>query len=227
MLLWPDLVCDKDSAEIFFYLKHTYRDMAKRGGHLSNYRGTAWMMARSLHIPIALAEQFQEAYYDTYPSFHKWYSWCARQIQLHSTLTTPLGRQRLFFGRDSDDAVIREAIAFIPQSTVADATNVILWRLWNYMPEIELLGQTHDSIDFQCDEGRVGEVISKFKELARVEITWQGKSIVIPIDIATGWNWAARERRGMWTAEQNPNGLMKWKGQDGRSRVSGLDRLVA
>lgn len=226
MLLWPDLVHDKSSAEVFFYLKHTYRDMAKRGGHLSNYRGSAWMMSRALHIPIELATQFQEAYYATYPSFPRWYNWCARQIQLHSTLTTPLGRQRIFFGRDSDDAIIREAIAYIPQSTVADTTNTLLWRIWKEL-DVELLGQTHDSIDFQCEEGEEKDVIEKFKKLSQIEISWEGKSIVIPVDIATGWNWAAQERKGVWTAAQNPNGLRKWAGQDDRRRVSGLDRVMA
>ena len=227
MLLWPALVHGKDSAEIFFYLKHTYRDMAKRGGHLSNYRGSAWMMSRALHIPIPIAESFQDAYYRAYPSFQKWYNWCARQIQLHSSLTTPLGRQRLFFGRDSDDAIIREAIAYIPQSTVADTTNTILYRIWEQMPEVELLGQTHDSIDFQCNEDDVEKVIDKFKNLSQIEISWEGKSIIIPVDIATGWNWGLQERRGLWTAEQNPNGLKKWKGTDGRKRVCGLDRIMA
>lgn len=228
MRLWPDVVHGKDSAEIFFYLKHTYRDMAKRGGHLSNYRGSAWMMSRALHIPIQLAEQFQEVYYGTYPSFSKWYNWCARQIQLHSTLTTPLGRQRLFFGRDSDDNIIREAIAYIPQSTVADTTNTILWRLWDTMRDrIELLGQTHDSIDFQCETGDEVGVIEEFKKLAQTEITWEGKSIVIPVDIATGWNWAPHGKHPFKDPASNPNGLKKWKGQDGRKRVSGLDRLVA
>jgi DNA polymerase-1 len=225
MLLWPDLVHDKSSAETFFYLKHSYRDMSKRGGHLSNYRGTSWMMSRALHIPIALAESFQEAYYGTYPSFERWYTWCARQIQLHSTLTTPLGRQRVFFGRDSDDAIIREAIAYIPQSTVADTTNTILWRVWKEVSEAELLGQTHDSIDFQCEEDAVVETIDKVREISKIEITWEGKSIVIPVDIATGWNWAPQKYP--FTPATNPNGLMKWSGQDDRKRVRGLDRLVA
>jgi DNA polymerase-1 len=225
ILIWPDKVHNREEAEEPYYFQYSYRDMAKRCGHATNYDVSAWTLSRHLHIPIAIADEFQKAYHRAYPGIKKWHTYCAGQVQMHSLLQTPLGRVRQFFGRPGDTAVIREAIAYCPQSTVADLLNIILWIIWKFMPEVQLLGQTHDSIDFQFKEGTEEATIEKLKSLIKLVIDTPQATLSIPIEIKTGWNWA-EQTRPPFTKLTNPDGLMKYIGTDTRTRPDNLDRLV-
>ena len=236
---------DRKLAEEQFYREFSFRDMSKRGGHLTNYRGTAWMMSRALKIPIAVAEMFQARYVlgapgidPAFPCIPRWLQWTAEQIQLNGALTTPFGRTRHFFGRPGDDATIREAIAFLPQSTTADRMNLGLWRVWRYMPEVQLLAQTYDSITFQyLESANESDIIGRALELIRVELVAPNRpSYIVPGEAKIGWNWGAcvtqsdidrAKSEGKRPPRLNPEGLVKWKpGSDKRTRASGLGRIM-
>lgn len=235
-LVWPDIVKPspgvpdvKSAAEQVFYRQFTYRDMAKRGGHATNYYGTARTVARHLKVDERVIADFQGAYFRAFPGIPQWHGWTSREIGLNQCLTTPLGRRRHFFGRPGDDATLREAIAYSPQSTVGDLLNTALWRVWRWLPEVKLLAQVHDSIVFQYPEGHE-ELLVKAMELCSIPITAAGRTILIPNECKIGWNWAdstIRTSRGQTI--KNPNGLVKWKPgtADVRTRVSGLDRVIS
>lgn len=230
--IWPelpwsnDLLKSRQIADQLFYRTFTYRDMSKRGGHLTNYMGTSWTAARALKVPQKLMEDFQSRYCRgpncAYPCIPLYWQWIAEQIQTTHSLTTPFGRQRHFFGRPEDDATIREGIAFMPQSTTADRTNLGLWRVWKYMPNVQLLAQTFDSITFQFDETEdEDEIISKALKLLEVEFTHpNGRKYVVPGEAKVGWNWGnytSREdvekavKAGRKPPRLNLEGLKKWK----------------
>lgn len=256
-LVWPELgwtgdkVKDRAIADKQFYRDFTYRDMAKRGSHLSNYRGSAWMMSRALKIPIEVAEEFQARYcrgrgdergkLAIEPAFQcivEFWQWIATELQTTGQLVTPFGRRRHFFGRHGDDTTIREAIAFLPQSTTADRMNLGMWRVWHGMPEVELLAQTYDSITFQVAEGPgFDEAVGRALELIRVELRSAcGRSYIVPGEAKVGWNWGAQVTsadaaravaQGKKPPRLNLEGLVKWKpGADKRSRVSGFKRVM-
>lgn len=256
-LIWPelpwtgDITKDKIIAGGNFYRDFSYRDMAKRGSHLSNYYGTAWTAARSLKVPIAIMEEFQARYIrggrvngqlvePAYPCIPQWWRWTAEQLQTTNQLLTPFGRRRHFFGRPNDDTTLREAIAFLPQSTTADRMNLGLWRVWKNMPEVQLLAQTYDSITFQYPEALdEDEIVSKALELIRVELVApNGRSYVVPGEAKVGWNWGYQYTaedaekavaKGQKPARLNPGGLAKWKlgKRDSRVRELGIKRTIS
>lgn len=255
-LVWPglgwtgDQHSDRKIADGQFYREFSFRDMAKRGGHLSNYFGTSWTMARSLKIPVPVAEEFQARYVrgggiasgeqvePAFPAIPRWWRWTAEQLQVSHMLVTPFGRRRHFFGRPGDDTTLREAIAFLPQSTTADRMNLGMWRVWAKMPEVELLAQTYDSITFQFSQGRDStDVIGRVLELIRVELKGpNGRSYVVPGEAKWGYNWGARvtvedqakaKASGKRMARLNPDGLVKWKpGGKLWDRSIGLGRIM-
>lgn len=241
-----DLKQDRKIAERPFYREFSYRDMAKRAGHLSNYMGTAYTMSRVLKIPYAIAEDFQLRYCrgkrdeTAYPCIADYWGWIAEQLQTTNKLVTPFGRERHFFGRPGDDTTLREAIAFLPQSTTADRMNLGLWRVWKHLPQVQLLAQTFDSITFQYREGE-DWIIPKVLELIRVELHEPGgRRYVVPGEAKIGWNWGAqvtekhqREEEEIRQARKlpskkpkrlNPDGLIKWRPGlvDTRIRSTGL-----
>ena len=255
--IWPELGWTGDKrtdrllADKNFYREFSFRDMAKRGSHLSNYMGTAWTAARALKVPIVIMEMFQARYCrggeidgraidPAFPGIPCWWEWTARQLQTSHCLTTPFGRRRHFFGRPGDDTTLREAIAFLPQSTTADRMNLGLWRVWTQVPEVELLAQTYDSITFQYDETLdENEVIAKVLQLIRVElVSPSGRRYVVPGEAKVGWNWGARvdeADQAKARAEHkkvprlNLDGLVKHNPakRDGRTRHNGLQRIMA
>jgi DNA polymerase I-like protein with 3'-5' exonuclease and polymerase domains len=198
----------------------------------SNYYGTPWTAARSLKVPQKIMEEFQARYCrggpgitPAFPAIARWWQWTAEQIQTVHKLTTPFGRTRHFFGRPGDDTTLREAIAFLPQSTTADRMNLGLWRVWKHMPQVQLLAQTYDSITFQFqDLGREYEagVVAEALERIRVELTHpNGRKYVVPGEAKVGWNWG-------YASARNPQGLAKWSPRtpDPRARLTGLSKIA-
>jgi len=242
MRIWPERDWGKtpkenrQKADENFYREYSYRDMAKRGSHLSNYYGTPWMMARSLKIPQQLAVDFQDRYIRganaAFPCIAKWWQWTAQQLDTQQQLVTPFGRRRHFFGRPGDETTLREAIAFLPQSTTADRMNLGMWRVWRYAPEVQLLAQTYDSITFQYDENADEDaIIRKVLKLLEVELFCRGRRYVVPAEAKVGWNWGPRhdDSKPFGPGNRpNPNGLVKYKlgKPDTRQRQRGLQQVI-
>jgi len=225
---WPHLDWNGDAkhdrriADTPFYRNLTYRDLAKKLGHGSNYRGLPPTMARHAKLPVAVAEQFQRNYFDQFPGIPKWHRWVAQQLQTTHRLVTPFGRERTFFGRANDDTTLREAIAFSPQSATADRLNLILWRVWYYMPEVQLIAQVHDALYFQYPEHLdEQDVISRALSHFHIEFESDGHKLVVPGEAKVGWNW------GNFDPNSNPDGLAKWKGKkDERTRTPLLSQKL-
>lgn len=212
-LVWPELPWtgnldeDKEIAKRGFYRDFSYRDMAKRGGHLSNYMGTAFTMARHLKITQRVAEEFQDRYCKghgaAFPFIPLYWQWAIEQIQTTYKIVTPFGRERHFFGDPHDDTTAREAIAFVPQSTTADRTNLGFWRTWKHMPEVQLLAQGYDSITFQVlDDDKLEERVRHVAHLLLTPLTdpRSGRVFEVPVECKTGYNWG-------YASKTNPQGL--------------------
>lgn len=259
-LVWPELAwtgdknLDRAIAEQQFYRDFSYRDMAKRGSHLSNYSGTAWTASRALKVPLSVMDEFQARYCrgrkadkakniqaiePAFPAHTRWWQWTAQQIQTVGWITTPFGRKRHFFGRQDAGETLREAIAFLPQGTTADRMNLGLWRVWKYMPEVQLLGQGFDSITFQYDQDAdEDKIVSKALGLLRIPLyAPSGREFVVPGEAKVGWNWGIQitqkdieiaKAKGKKLPRFNPDGLIKWRpGQkDSRVRATLLKRTM-
>ncbi len=218
-LIWPELpwtgdkAADRILADQPFYRDFSYRDMAKRGSHLSNYSGTAWTMARSLKIPQALATDFQNRYCRgdraAFPAIARWWQWTATQLQSTGVLRNLFGMERQFFGRLWDDTTLREAIAFQPQSTTAFRMNLGMWKVWKELPEAKLLGQTYDSITFQAlDNSDFPAIVDSALSLIRIPITSpSGREYIVPGEAKIGWNWGNYDSK---QPGKNPDGLKKY-----------------
>lgn len=230
-----DLIHDKAVAEELFYRHFSYRDMSKRGGHGSNYGGKARTIASHLKVPTQIIEDFQDEYFTEFPEILEWQKYVAQELLRHGYITTLTDRRRYFLGRRTDDATIREAIAYEPQSVVGDDLNSGLLALWQSDLPIQILLQVHDSILFQYPEDtNEPELFSQVQALLERPIYIQRRdtgplkditedvSFTIPVEFKTGWNWGNY-------SDANPNGLKKYSPGEERGRVSEgsiLDRQV-
>ena len=208
----PDLIdAAKKVASKEFYRGKSCRDFSKILAHGSNYLGKPRQMSIHSHIPVKIVEHFQEAYFDAFPELPMWHGWVAEQVQTVGEITTMLGRSRRFFGRPNDDATIREAVAFEPQSVAADYTNQALLRIYKASKKglpIKLFLQKHDEIGFRFlekDEEYVCKVVQGLMEKEIDLISPEGKERkwVVPTEFETGWNLGFYNKK----KNINPNGL--------------------
>jgi DNA polymerase I-like protein with 3'-5' exonuclease and polymerase domains len=249
LMTWPELPWTDnleankkiaDDSNRPFYRDFTYRDIAKRLGHGSNYRGSPFGIAQVVGgIEAKVVEAFQKKYFGAFP-LEAWHKDVVEKVQIYGHITTPLGRRRQFFGRRSDDATHREAIAFQPQSMVGDLLNLGLWRAWNsyYDPRrgfgslkapVQFLAQVHDAVVIQYKEHLEAEVLAKVPKLIQVPVTLGSRTMKIPTDTKVGWNFSkVDEKKKLWQ-DGNPDGLIGYKGNDARRRNKApglLDRAI-
>ncbi|KKK96270.1 hypothetical protein LCGC14_2664430, partial [marine sediment metagenome] len=181
------------------------------------YYGGPRMMAAALKINVVTAQNFQRQYFAAFPGIKKWHHAVAQELQTTGKLTTPLGRKRQFWGRLWDDTTLREGIAYVPQSMVADILNLGLWRVWKelgtWFNTVQLLAQVHDAILIQYSEEVEAEVLPIVCALLEIPVTHGGRTMAIPTDVAVGWNWGH-------ASDENPDGLEEWKGSDERRRTT-------
>ena len=203
-----------------FYRGKSRRDVSKTLGHGSNYCGKPPQMSKHSHIDIKLIEHYQSVYFAVCPELTQWHRWVVEQVQTTGEITTMLGRTRRFFNRPNDDATIREAVAYEPQSVAADYCNRALLRLH----KLALVGafpatirlSKHDELVVSCKEFLEKEVLDKMiltmeehiliTSPAGLERDWY-----VPAEAESGWNLGRK-------SDNNPNGVSH--PLDGRTRVN-------
>lgn len=199
-------------ADTKYYRNDSYRDLDKKLGHGSNYLGTPRTMSKHSKVPVAEVETFQRNYFTAVPCIPEYHKYVRQEIADTAQLTTLFGRRRFFFGRAKDEATIREAVAFCPQSMTAEEINIALLNVWRAR-RVQLLNQVHDSLLFQFREEEEDEIIPWAIKMLRVTLSLRrGREFFVPAEAKVGWNW------GDWNSA-NPDGLIKWKGGDDRKRT--------
>lgn len=234
-LTWPELAWTDDPkanraiAELPYYRWFSMRDMTKKVGHATNFYGKPYTISVNTKVPQKLVKEFQAKYFARFPAVGYYHTHVSNELRINHSLTTPFGRRRHFYGRVDDDATLREAIAFVPQSMTADEIDEALLRIWNANIAQPLL-QVHDSLLFQYPEKDEAIIVPKLLSLARVPLYHGTREFVVPVDAKIGWNWAEVEYNN--GTVDNVDGLRKWQGAtDTRRRTeepktSILDRLV-
>lgn len=208
---------DREIADLPFYRAKSYRDGSKALGHGSNYLGKPAHMAKQTKFPVANVTDFQRMYFSAFPCIPAWHKNVFWKLENLGFLESPFGRRRFFFGRPNEDSTRREAVAHVPQSMTADEINIGILNLWG-SNRVQLLIQVHDSILFQYPEEEEAEIIPWALEALKAPLSLnKGREFVVPTEAKVGWNWGnAADSSG---AIVNPDGLIKWKGQDTRSRT--------
>ena len=165
------------------------RSLAKKIVHASNYGMGIQKFARETGLPIAEAKRLREQYFATYPGIKRWHLSTEDTLLRTRILTTPYGRMRQFFGPWGDD-LVREGLAFVPQSTVADCLNQGLIAYHEQGPG-EILLQVHDSVLVSVVESQQQEVVEALRHHLRQPILVNGAECVIPVDVKVGKSWGS------------------------------------
>ena len=228
-ICWPelpwtgDLKHDKHIAEQPYYRHYSYRFMCKKLGHGSNYGGQPTTLAKQSRLPIDVVIAFQPKYFRAFPGHQQWQAYVDSTLRRTGHLVSLTGRKRWFMGRRNDPDVLREAIAYDPQGSLADIVNRAMLHIWR-QDYTTLMMHEHDALTFQYPENLEDEIIPRIMADLIVTIPLKhGRELRIPYDCKVGWN------KGEFDARSNPEGLKDYQGHDSRRRtaeVSILDRVV-
>jgi DNA polymerase-1 len=184
----------KNAANVFRHAEQDVtereRELAKRLVHASNYGMGSVTFAKQCGVEVKEAKQHLNAYFAQYPRIKLWQMGVASFLRKSRTMTTPLGRKRTFFNR-YDASLMKEALAYVPQSTVADLLNMGLRRLYEKYKDTptQILLQIHDAVLLQTPKDGWELVALAVKEALTIPIRIGNREVVIPVDITVGENW--------------------------------------
>lgn len=230
-MVWPH-IRNRSDADVEFYNGDSYRQIAKKLGHATNYLGQPFELQNRLKITRDRIEDFQARYLTAFPGIRQWHQWVVQQLSLRGYIVSLTGRKRWFLGRRDEDATVGEAVAYDPQETVARLLNQGMFNIWwdtiqGPRVPVQLLLQVHDACTLQYPEAQEDTIFPYLLNRILVPITLtapngQQRKFVIPSEGKTGWNWGERFKSNAdgTTYEFDRDGLTKWKGpgKDTRTR---------
>jgi len=126
-----------------------------------------------------------------FPGIRSWHNEVVKELQTTGNLITPFGRRRQFWGRLNDNSTLRQAIAYVPQSTIGDLLNLRLLKVWKNLRHegLDILAQVHDAILGQCYINKVDTLMPQVLEQMNNSLEIKGSKMIIPSSIEVGYTW--------------------------------------
>jgi len=166
-------------------LKHDYakeRKLSKAFIHGTNYGGKERTMAVTAGITVHQASRFQSAYFSKYPGIKKWHTRTEALLKEKRYVENKFGYRRHYFG--SLDGLLPEALAWVPQSTVACVINRAWVNIHDNLPAVQVLLQVHDSLAGQFPTHNTDLHITNILRESRIVIPYS-HPLIIPVGIKT------------------------------------------
>lgn len=165
-----------------------HRAAAKAGVHAVNYDVRARTLATTLGVTVRDAEAFIDSWFSKHPAIYDWKERLRIQLQTERIISNQFGNRKVFFGRI--DRALPQALAWIPQSTVA----LVINRAWRSLyelgdPDIQVLLQVHDSLVYQVKKLTFGRKLSEIEEAFNVVVPYDDP-LIIPAGLSySDKNW--------------------------------------
>ena len=158
----------------------------KSFAHGTHYLGTPQGLAQRLGLSVHQAETTQKWYFGRFKRIKAWQTDFCEQLKSKRFVQNIFGYRRYYFDRVNDD-VCREAIAWLPQSTVALYINRIWMNLFEQYPHIWVLMQVHDSLVGQFPTFRRDECLKQLEAASQIVLPYDD-----PLIIPTGTKWSEK-----------------------------------
>lgn len=138
------LSLDPDS-HLYYELRQSY----KHATHGVHYGASEYALARHPAIgwPVAKAGRYISNYFKRRPGVLEWHRRTAHNLKTKRMAENKFGYRIIYF--DRVEGLLPQALAWVPQSTVALTCFKGAIKLRNAMPFVEILLQVHDSLVFQ------------------------------------------------------------------------------
>jgi len=178
--LWRDAITKEEHT-----LKE-YRDIGKTIVHAGNYGMGPYKLQEVLAVQGFIFEfseckAFLETHKARNPFLLAWQREIRDEVRATRTLISAIGRKREFMGRFGP-ALYNAAYAFKPQNTIGEMTEMTIQRVWQEIPEVEILLNSHDEVVGQCRPEDLEECRKRITEVSHFPLMIKGKELDIPVD---------------------------------------------
>lgn len=160
--------------------REPYYTRAKMGVHASNYGASARTVAAAIGVTVREAEDFQHIWFSAHPEIKQWHRTVEHSLQTTRSVSNKFGYRRIYF--DRIESILPEALAWIPQSTVACTINRGLVNIDNNLKDVEILLQVHDSLVLQLPIEKSEILKPQIIEQLKIVIPYQDP-LIIPVGI--------------------------------------------
>lgn len=157
-------------------------DLGKKFGHAADYLVSAKKLAQDSGMLVIECERGIQKWYGMNPEIPQWHARIQRELAQTREVRNAFGYRRFFFDRLED--CLTEAVAWVPQSTVALVINHILCNIEENLPLIQLLLQVHDSLLMQILTALLHEAIPTLREQSLITIPYPDP-LIIPVGFKT------------------------------------------
>lgn len=165
------------------------RHKAKGGVHAVDYACKSRTLATALGTTVKEADKFINDWFAAHPGIKRWHTRIEALLHTKRCITNAYGFRRFYFGRI--DNILPEALAWIPQSTVAITINKIWKNLYDNHRDIQVLLQVHDSLAGQFPTSKHDQCMAQLKQASEVYIPYPDP-LLIPTGIKTSpESWGA------------------------------------
>ena len=185
----------KDIHQVNAELLGVSRDFAKQFVHMINYGAKPRTVAKTLRIPLQWAAACRSRWFSEHPKILQWHERIEHEIRTRRRIRNQFGYELIIFDRPDD--ALTEALAWIPQSTVAICTNLGLLNI-ERDPEarrlcIQPLAHWHDALLLQAPEAFLHEALGVVKRCMSVVVPYHDP-LVIPVDVKYGLRQSEMKR---------------------------------
>ena len=149
----------------------------KSFAHGTHYLGTPHGLAQRLGISVHEADRSQRWYLGRNKRIAAWQKEFCAALASRRYAQNIFGYRRYYFGR-IDEGTCREAIAWVPQSTVALYINRIWMNIYERYPHIWILLQVHDSLVGQFPQHRRAESLAQMEEASQIVLPYDDPLII-------------------------------------------------
>ena len=154
--------------------------------HGTNYLMGIDKLARMAGIPYKLAKGLQDFYFQLNPEIRTWQDRIVRDIRDTGTkgyITNIYGRKGWYLNKN-DPMLANKAVAFIPQSTIADLINHAMVAIDKKLPGATITLQVHDSLVVQYPKEEAAFYRKKIIECMEIPLPYT-PTLIIPADLQT------------------------------------------
>jgi DNA polymerase I-like protein with 3'-5' exonuclease and polymerase domains len=207
-----DVDVHTENAKVAFAVEHITKHMrqtSKSLVHATNYGGSPRGIAKRIGLKTAQVETFQQRWFRAHPAIKEWHNRVSFILQTKRTTTNVLGFRKIWF--DRVDGLLPEALAWIPQSTVALVINTGMQNCVRNVRDVVPLLQVHDSFLFQVRRDSFRSALPKVRDAMAVALPYP-RELTIPVTLKTSLVSWGEMLPTTWEGEQiiDDKGGRKW-----------------
>lgn len=184
-------------------LERPYYYIGKKTCHSANYKMMENTFAidvlresgGKIRLTLSEAKKFLGMYHFLFPEIRQWHAEVEQTLDKTKLLRNLQGYPRQFTNTWSE-GLIREAVAFVPQSTVGTITNIAITNMQNFIEDHkkeywDVLQNGHDSMLLQCPDADIKECAIVAKGMIEQTLASpRGETFKMESEVSVGKCWS-------------------------------------